>query len=75
MFEGLLVLESLLFVNDWSYQSLSQTVVSVYIEGLVLLVLWVWLEQDHLAFNLREWVSDQDVILIELLNLVVFLDF
>ena len=75
MFEGLLVLESLLFVNDWSYQSLSQTVVSVYIEGLVLLVLWVWLEQDHLTFNLREWVSDQDVILIELLNLVVFLDF
>ena len=75
MFEGFLVLEGLLFIDNRGYQPLAQTVVSIDIKGLVFLVGWVWLEKDHLAFDLREGMGQQDVILVQLLDFVVLLDF
>lgn len=73
--KALLVLERLLFVDDGGDQSLAQTVVSVHIQRLVFLVCWIRLEQDHLAFDLREGMGNQNVVFVELFHFVVLLEF
>ena len=62
--------------SSWSWfslDSLPQRIVLVYYQVFVLsLQLWVNLEEKKLPFHLRVWVSNQDEVVIKLLNSIQF---